>query len=216
MPTPANEYSTRPEQSKPTVPDPESMPLPGPAAVPPPQEYGTPNCESPRRITYSEACRPYTRGMRPLVKPVGVGASPSCCRKLRPILEVTSDEVAEIPRTLLRIAMGSPGTLALGTIGNVGSHSPAHWPPLPRGALGEPGFAGSQRSDDAARCPASGPPADADQLRAASSLAWAVLRSSPSRVTSFCCSPNFWCADVRAATAAFWLVCASPTALSAF
>src|ERR1700761_1380061 len=171
MPTPANEYSTRPEQSKPTVPDPESMPLPGPAAVPPPHEYGTPNCDSPRRITYSDACRPYTRGIRPLVKPVGVGASPICCRKLRPILEVTSDEVAEIPRTLLRIAMGSPGTLALGTIGSVGSQSPAHWPPLPWGpcgALGEPGFAGSQRSpeDDAARGLAPGPPADADQLRA--------------------------------------------------
>src|ERR1700761_1682437 len=218
MPTPANEYSTRPEQSKPTVPDPESMPLPGPAAVPPPPEYGTPNCESPRRITYSEACRPYTRGMRPLVKPVGVGASPSCCRKLRPILEVTSEEVAEIPRTLLRIAMGSPGTLALGIIGNVGSHSPAHWPPLPRGALGEPGAAGSQRSpeDDAARGPAPGPPADADQLRAASSLVWAALRSSANRLTSCCCSPNLRWMSVSAAAAAFWLDWASATALSAF
>src|ERR1700744_5310936 len=205
MPTPANEYSTRPEQSKPTVPDPESMPLPGPAAVPPPHEYGTPSCESPRRITYSDACRPYTRGIRPLVKPVGVGASPNCCRKLRPILEVTSEEVAEIPRTLLRIAIGSPGTLALGTIGNVGSHSPAHLSPCPRGALGEPGAAGSHRSDDAARGPASGPPAARGQLGGASSLAWAALRSSPSRVTSCCCSPNLCCAEVRAATAAFWL-----------
>src|SRR5271156_4564829 len=187
MPTPANEYSTRPEQSKPTVPDPESMPLPGPAAVPPPQEYGTPNCESPRRITYSEACRPYTRGMRPLVKPVGVGASPICCRKLRPMLEVTSDEVAEIPKTLLRIAIGSPGTLALGTIGSVGSHAPSHSPPLPRGALGEPGAPGSQRSPEgpgvgAAWPLAPGPPARADQLRAASSLAWAALRSSARRL----------------------------------
>src|SRR6201996_5108636 len=205
MPTPANEYSTRPEQSKPTVPDPESMPLPGPAAVPPPHEYGTPNCDSPRRITYSDACRPYTRGIRPLVKPVGVGASPICCRKLRPMLAVTSDEVAEIPRTLLRIAIGSPGTLALGTIGSVGSQSPAHWPPLSRGALGEPGFAGFHRSpeDDAARGPAPGPPADADQLRAASSLAWAALRSSARRLISCCCSPNLRCTSTNAATAAF-------------
>src|SRR5256886_10672508 len=37
MPTPANAYSTRPEQSKPVVPEPEPMPLPGPAAVPPPR-----------------------------------------------------------------------------------------------------------------------------------------------------------------------------------
>src|SRR5277367_4344576 len=205
MPTPANEYSTRPEQSKPVVPEPDPMPLPGPAAVPPPHEYGTPNCDSPRRITYSDACRPYTRGILPLVKPVGVGASPNCCRKLRPMLEVTSDEVAEMPRTLLRIAIGSPGTLALGTCGSVGSHAPSQFPPLPCGRLGEPGAAGSHRSDDAARCPASGPPADADQLRAASSLAWAALRSSPSRVTSCCCSPNLCCAEVRAATAAFWL-----------
>src|SRR5271163_4738417 len=175
MPTPANEYSTRPEQSKPVVPEPDPMPLPGPAAVPPPHEYGTPNWDSPRRITYSDACRPYTRGIRPLVKPVGVGASPICCRKVRPILAVTSDEVAEIPKTLLRMAIGSPGTLALGTIGSVGSHAPSHWPPLPLGAAGEPGAAGSHRSPDgpdvdAARAPAPGPPAVADQLRAASSL----------------------------------------------
>src|SRR5580692_6502830 len=95
------------------------------------------------------------------------------------MLAVTSDEVAEIPRILLKIAIGSPGTLALGTIGSEGSHSPSHWPPLPWGALGEPGAAGSHRSpeDDAARGPAPGPPADADQVRAASSLAWAALRS---------------------------------------
>ena len=117
--------------------------------------------------------------------------------------------------------MGSPGTLALGTIGSVGSQSPAHWPPLPGGALGEPGAAGSQRSPegpdvDAARGPAPGPPADADQLRAASSLAWAALRSSARRLTSCCCSPNLRCTSVSSATAAFWLDWASATALSAF
>src|SRR3984957_8709095 len=221
MPTPANEYSTSPEQSRPRGPDPESMPLPGPAAVPPPQEYGTPSCESPRRITYSEACRPYTRGMRPLVKPVGVGASPICCRKLRPILEVTSDEVAEIPSTLLMIAMGSPGTLALGTCGSVVSQSPAHWPPLPWGRAGDPGAAGSHRSPggpdvEAAWSLAPGPPAGADQLRAASSLAWAALRSSARRLASCCCSPNLRCTSISSATAAFWLDWASATALSAF
>src|SRR6202034_3276037 len=218
MPTPANEYSTRPEQSKPVVPEPDPMPLPGPAAVPPPHEYGTPNCDSPRRITYSDACRPYTRGILPLVKPDGVGANPNCCKKLRPMLDVTSDEVDIVPRTLLRIATGSPGTLALGTCGSVGSHAPSQLPPLPCGRLGEPGAAGSHRSpgDDAARCPASGPPADADQVRAASSLDWAALRSSANRVTSCCCSPNLRWAPVSAATAAFWLDCAAPTALSAF
>src|ERR1700758_4876255 len=111
MPTPANEYSTRPEQSKPTVPDPESMPLPGPAAGPPPHEYGPPHCESPRRNKYSDACRPSTPGMRALGVAGGGGASPICCKKLRPMLAVTSDEVAEIPRILLKIAIGSPGTL---------------------------------------------------------------------------------------------------------
>src|SRR5947209_11052261 len=137
------------------------------------------------------------------------------------MLEVTSDEVDIVPRTLFRIAIGSPGTLALGTCGSVGAHAPRQLPPLPVGRPGEPGAAGSHRSpgdpgDDAARCPASGPPADADQLRAASSLDWAALRSSASRVTSFCCSPNLRWAPVSAATAAFWLDCASPTALSAF
>src|SRR6202012_832520 len=139
------------------------------------------------------------------VKPGGGGPSPNCCRKLRPMLEVTSDEVDIVPRTLLRIATGSPGTLALGTIGSVGSQAPSQFPPLPCGRLGEPGAAGSHRSDDAARGRASGPPAGADQLRAASRLAWAGVRSSPSRVTSCCCSPNLCCAEVRAATAAFWL-----------
>src|SRR5689334_12244499 len=104
------------------------MPLLGPAALPPPHEYGTPNCDSPRRITYSDAWRPYTRGIRPLVMPES-GASgamrPICCRNLCPMLAVTCEEVAEIPRTLLRTAIGSPGTLALGTIGSVGSHSPS-------------------------------------------------------------------------------------------
>src|ERR1700759_5279201 len=132
------------------------------------------------------------------------------------MLEVTSDEVDIVPRTLLRIAIGSPGTLALGTIGNVGSHSPAHLSPLPRGALGEPGAAGSHRSDDAARGPAPGPPADADQLRAASSLAWAALRASARRLISCCCSPNLRWTSTNAATAAFWLDWASATALSAF
>src|SRR5436305_711120 len=121
------------------------------------------------------------------------------------MLEVTSDEVDIVPRTLFRIAIGSPGTLALGTCGNVGSHPPSQVPPLPCGRLGEPGAAGSHRSDDAARGRASGPPADADQLRAASSLAWAALRSSPSRVTSCCCAPKLCCAEARATTAVFWL-----------
>src|SRR5277367_2234967 len=137
------------------------------------------------------------------------------------MLEVTSDEVAEIPKTLLRIAIGSPGTLALGTIGSVGSHAPSHSPPLPRGALGEPGAPGSQRSPEgpgvgAAWPLAPGPPARADQLRAASSLAWAALRSSARRLISCCCSPNLRCASVSAATAVFWLDFASTTALSAF
>src|ERR1700742_1098389 len=129
----------------------------------------------PRRITYSEACRPYTRGILPLVNPPDAGARPSCCRNLWPMLDVSSEEVDIVPRTLLRITTGSPGTLALGTIGSVGSQPPAHAPPWPLGASGEPGAAGSQRSpeDDAARGPAPRPPAGADPLRAAPSPAWA-------------------------------------------
>src|SRR5579884_1276558 len=214
MPTPANEYRIRPEQSKPTVSDPEPMPRLGPAALPPPHEYGTPSCESPRRMTYSEACRPYTRGIRPLVIPVSSGLRmPSFCRKPRPMLAVTCDEVAEIPRTVLMIAIGSPGTLALGTIGKVGSHSPAHClRSLPRRAA--PGAPVSHRSPE--RAPAGAPPADADQLRAASSLAWAALRSAARRLASDCCSLNLRWASVSAATAASWLDCASAAARSAF
>src|ERR1700757_772023 len=124
MPTPANAYRISPEQSNPTVPAPSSIPWLGPAAVPPPHEYGTPICDIARRITYSEACLPYTRGMRPLVMPVSFGRRiPSCCRKLRPRFEVTCDDVAEMPRTELMIAIGSPPTNALGMAGSVGSQS---------------------------------------------------------------------------------------------
>src|SRR5215211_3678421 len=99
------------------------MPLLGPAALPPPHEYGTPSCERPRRITYSVAWRPYTRGIRPLVMPVSAGRRmPSFIRKFRPRFAVTCDEVDEMPRTELMIAIGSPLTKALGTIGSVGSH----------------------------------------------------------------------------------------------
>src|SRR5579875_1240760 len=189
------------------------MPRLGPAAVPPPHEYGTPSCESPRRITYSDACRPYTRGMRPLVIPVSLGLRmPSFCRKLRPMLAVTCDDVAEIPRTVLMIAIGSPGTLALGTIGRVGSHSPSHCLESPGRALAGP--PGSHRSRD--REPACVPPPGADQVRAASSLAWAASRSAARRLTSACCAPNLRWAAVRADTAASCLACASAAARSAF
>src|SRR5271163_3850800 len=62
-PTPAKAYRTRPEQSKPTVLAPESIPLLGPSSVPPPHEYGTPICEAARRITYSIAWRPFALGI---------------------------------------------------------------------------------------------------------------------------------------------------------
>src|SRR5262249_34893535 len=96
------------------------------AAWPPPHEYGTPICDMPRRITYSEACRPYTRGICPLVKPVSVGLRmPNCCRNCLPMFAVTCDEVAEMPSTELMIAIGSPLTKALGTMGKVGSQTEA-------------------------------------------------------------------------------------------
>ena len=79
-----------------------------------------------------------------LVMPVSSGLRmPSYCRKPFPIWAVTCVEVAEIPSTWLSTAIGSPGTLALGIIGSVGSQ-PSHLRPLmgPAGA----GNPGSQRS----------------------------------------------------------------------
>src|SRR6478609_10440721 len=122
MPTPANAYRIRPEQSNPTVPAPESIPLLGPAALPPPHEYGTPIWDAARLITYSDACLPYTRGMAPFVYPVGVGRMPILRRKLRPMSAVYCAEVDDMPSTELMIAIGSPLTNALGIAGNVGSH----------------------------------------------------------------------------------------------
>jgi hypothetical protein len=43
-------------------------------------------------------------------------------RNLRPMSAVACTEVEEIFSTALMIAIGSPATLALGTIGNVVSH----------------------------------------------------------------------------------------------
>src|ERR1700677_37634 len=126
----------------------------------------------PRRITYSEACRPQTRGIRPplgeLVMPVSSGLRmPSPCRKLFPMLAVTCVEVAEMPNTWFITATGSPWMLALGTAGSVGSHSPSHLRP-PTGGTAAPGDPVSHRSPDGGT---PGPPLPADHCRAASSLA---------------------------------------------
>src|SRR5215470_15825449 len=137
MPTPANAYRISPEQSKPTVFAPESMPLLAPAALPPPHEYGTPNCDPARRMTYSEACLPYTRGIAPLVYPVGVGRIPSLRRNPRPMSAVYCADVDEMPRTELMIAIGSPLTNALGIAGSVGSQR--LWSQLPAAGMGADG-----------------------------------------------------------------------------
>src|SRR3954453_20349404 len=99
------------------------MPLLGPAALPPPQDYGTPICDPARLMTYSDASLPYTRGIAPLVKPLGVGRIPSFCRKLRPMSAVACAELDAMPRIVLMIAIGSPPTNALGIAGSVTSHS---------------------------------------------------------------------------------------------
>src|ERR1700722_2190735 len=127
-PTPAKLYRTKPEQSKPTVFAPESTPLLGPFGVPPPHEYGNPICEDPRRITYSTACRPYTRGIRlgrVLPLPLPPRLSPSPPRNCRPRSSVVWVALAVACRDWLAIATGSPGAPALIVGGRVGSHWPS-------------------------------------------------------------------------------------------
>src|ERR1700733_3836758 len=125
-PTPAKLYRTSPEQSKPTVSAPESTPLLGPFGVPPPHEYGTPIWEDARRMTYSTACRPYTRGI-----PLGLlvllppRLSPSPLRNCRPKSKVVWVALAVACSDWLAIATGSPGAPALITGGKVGSHTPS-------------------------------------------------------------------------------------------
>src|ERR1700733_9348725 len=124
-PTPAKLYRTSPEQSKPTVLAPESTPLLGPFGVPPPHEYGTPICEDPRRITYSTACLPYTRGI-----PLGLvllppTLSPSPPRNCRPKSSVVWVALAVACSDWLAIATGSPGAPALMVGGKVGSQAPS-------------------------------------------------------------------------------------------
>src|SRR6202045_2287152 len=199
MPTPANANRISPEQSNPTVPAPSSIPRLGPAAVPPPHEYGTPIWDMARRITYSDACCPYTRGMRPLVIPVSVGLMmPSWVRNCRPMFAVTCDEVAEMPSRELMIAIGSPLTNALGIAGSVGSHREAsQLLVLLCGAAGPaPGVL--QRSPGVA---AAGTAAGAGQeARAASSRALAASRSAANRSTAAFWSPNCRCTSVSAVT----------------
>src|SRR5271163_3079770 len=124
-PTPAKLYRTSPEQSKPTVLAPESTPLLGPLRVPPPHEYGTPICEDPRRIAYSTACRPYTRGTPLGVLLVPPRLSPSPPRNCRPRSKVVWVALAVACSDWLAMATGSPGAPALTTGGKVGSHPPS-------------------------------------------------------------------------------------------
>lgn len=126
---------------------------------------------------------------------------------------MTCVEVAEMPSTWLITAIGSPGMLALGTIGNVGSQAPSHLRAPPDGAAA-PGVPVSHRSPDA---PGPVDPCRAAASRlAASSLACAWFRSAASRIMSSRCSSNFCLELVSAATAASWLDLASAAALSAF
>ncbi len=111
----------KPEQSKPTVPAPDSMPVDGPVGLPPPQEYGTPICVPPRRMTYSMACGPRTR---PGATPAGAPPMPMLDRNLRPRSMVAWVACAVAASDALAMASGSPGAPALSTWGRVGSHCP--------------------------------------------------------------------------------------------
>src|ERR1700694_1447378 len=96
-------------------------------------------------------------------------------RRLVPRLAVTCAEVDEMPSTELTIAIGSPPTKALGTAGSVGSHWESHWPGAAAAAAGAAALVPcSQRSPlGAGGAPLGRPLAEADQLRASSSLACA-------------------------------------------
>src|SRR6185437_4154369 len=80
----------------------------------------------------------------------GVGASPSFCRKVRPMFAVSCADVAVMPSTALTIAIGSPLTNALGIAGRVGSQATSQFLVA---AVGAPG-ARSQLPDELAACPA--------------------------------------------------------------
>ncbi len=166
-------------------------------------------------MTYSDACRPYTRGIAPLVKPVGVGRMPIFWRNWRPMFWVTCAEVDEIPRTVLMMAIGSPLTNALGIAGSVGSHAVSHFWPAWAGA------AGARSQSPAAACggrPGAGAVGalDADALFTWASWACADARSAVSRFSSPCWALNVCCACCSAATALSWLVWALTVAWSAF
>ena len=115
------------------------------------------------------------------------------------------------------IAIGSPLTNALGIAGSVGSHAVSQFPvPESRAPGARSQFAAGSPAAAAAGWAAGWPPAGADQLRAASSLACAAARSAVSWSSSACCDLNVCCACVSAETAVCWLASASVTAVSAF
>src|ERR1700743_1593029 len=125
-PTPAKLYRTSPEQSKPTMLAPESMPLLGELGVPPPHEYGTPICEEPRRITYSTAWRPYTRGI-PLALVLGglpPRLIPSPLRNCCPSPSVVWVAWAVACSDWLAMATRAPAAPALIVGGRIGSSAP--------------------------------------------------------------------------------------------
>src|SRR6476620_1898176 len=102
---------------------PESMPVLGPVGLPPPQEYGVPIWEPPRRMTYSMDCGPRTRPGATLAAPGG-GPKPSVDRNLRPRSIVASVACAVAASDALAMDSGSPGAPALSSFGRVGSHWP--------------------------------------------------------------------------------------------
>jgi hypothetical protein len=105
---------------------PESTPNDGPLGFPPPQEYGTPICDAPRRITYSIACLPLTRFAPGGTAPAGTLASlpvrPRLLRNLRPNSIVVWVARWVACSDALAIATGSPGAPELMIFGRVGSH----------------------------------------------------------------------------------------------
>src|ERR1700754_2290576 len=119
--------------------------------------------------------------MAPLVKPVGVGRIPILRRKPRPISAVYCADVDEMPSTALMIAIGSPLTNALGIAGSVGSHAASQFPlPGSRAPGARSQFAAGFPAAAVGGWAAGWPPAGADHLRAASSLACAAARSAVS------------------------------------
>ena len=211
----------QPRRSKPVMPAPESIPLLGPAALPPP-----PRSRAPPSAPFHGDWEASPVDPPSVRSPAGRGVGDAGVVGLQDaqlLQEAAAHAGGDLrrggrdPQHLVEHREGSPGTLALGICGSVGSH------PSPLAAanrLGGPrGSCRRSRVSAVARPRCTGTTRRPARIRELGRTVWSAACASSRSAAGATCSrwsSNLCLDSVSAATAASWLDFASAAALSAF